>query len=149
MSVPEQREQREVGGRQRQHRLCYIARIHRARPFPLSGPSVKSGAVQTSKHRSAPGKMPRTRSAKNRMSRENSGPVTVRTTKSPRNLAKLGRRTLLLAALTSLIVVKDGLPPVPSAARGGQRQAIEQSRASRLCPLDGQKPQFGLDAAGR
>src|ERR1041385_775876 len=32
-----------------------------ARPFPLSGPSVKSGAAQSSKHRSAPGEKCRAR----------------------------------------------------------------------------------------
>src|SRR4029079_1801839 len=95
MGVPEQREQREVGRCQRQNRLCHVGGIHGHVLSAQSGSVGRTGAAQYPKSTSARDDAPLRAKPRPNVSRKSFVPLRWRT-KSPRNLAKLGRGSGLI-----------------------------------------------------
>ena len=93
MGVPEQREQRKIGRGQREHRLRHVGRIHRHVLSAQSGSVGRTGAAQYPQSTCARDDAAHALSRKPNVSRSFVCPVHRRPTKSPRNLAKLGRES--------------------------------------------------------
>ena len=129
MRVPEQREQRQVGGGERQHRLCHVGRIHGHSPLPSA---IRLNVGRTGRRTRGPKGSGGSLVLRRKPDFANSRRPPTATAKIPRNLAKLGHRTGP-QPLTSAI----GLTP-------GYQRGRAQLPCPALCPGDPDPPRMAV-----